>query len=55
MKSVKKPIDTDEKWHSQSWIAELEGKWVDSKSAEEMIFDIKSSRTKSSRAEIELG
>lgn len=34
--------------HSKTWIDELEGKWIDSKCAEDMIADIKSSRTKNS-------
>ena len=34
--------------HSNSWVDELEGKWVDSRSVEEMISDIRSSRTHNS-------
>ena len=33
---------------SKNWVDELEGKWVDSRSVEEMISDIKSSRTNNS-------
>ena len=33
---------------SINWVDELEGKWIDSKSADDMINDIRSARTKNS-------
>ena len=33
---------------SKNWVDELEGKWIDSKSADDMINDIRSARTKNS-------
>ena len=33
---------------SKNWVDELEGKWIDSKSVDEMISDIRSSRTNNS-------
>ena len=33
---------------SINWVDELEGKWIDSKSVDEMISDIRSSRTNNS-------
>ena len=33
---------------SLNWVDELEGKWIDSKSADDMINDIRSARTKNS-------
>ena len=33
---------------SLNWVDELEGKWIDSKSVDEMISDIRSSRTNNS-------
>ena len=30
---------------SKNWVDELEGKWIDSKSADEMVSDIRSART----------
>ena len=34
---------------SMNWVDELEGKWIDSRSADEMISDIRSARTNNSR------
>ena len=33
---------------SINWVDELEGKWIDSKSADEMVSDIRSARTNNS-------
>lgn len=33
---------------SMNWVDELEGKWIDSRSADEMISDIRSARTNNS-------
>ena len=33
---------------SKNWVDELEGKWIDSKSVDEMLSDIRSSRTNNS-------
>ena len=33
---------------SKNWVDELEGKWIDSKSADEMVSDIRSARTNNS-------
>ena len=31
--------------HSDSWVSEFEGKWIDSKSADEMVMDLRNART----------
>ena len=46
MRVAKSRINISVNKRSKAWIDELEGKWGDDKSVEEMISDIKSSRTK---------
>lgn len=50
MKAVrsKYSISIDTNKHINTWVDEFEGKWVDDKSADMMIGDIKSARTKNS-------
>lgn len=35
-----------------SWVSEFEGKWLDCKSADEMVADIRSSRTKNTEVKL---
>lgn len=43
-----KPIETN-----VSWVSQFEGQWKDSKSAEEMVMDLRRSRTRNHFARIE--
>lgn len=48
MKSVRSKYSIDTNNHIKTWVDELEGKWVDDKSAELMVEDIRSARTRNS-------
>lgn len=48
MKAVRSKYGIDTSSHINTWVDELEGKWVDDKSADMMIEDIKSARTRNS-------
>ena len=48
MRVARSKINIGVSTESKNWVDELEGKWVDSRSVEEMICDIKSSRTNNS-------
>lgn len=48
MKAVRSKYGIDTNGHISTWVDELEGKWIDDKSADMMIEDIKSARTRNS-------
>ena len=48
MRVAHSKIGIKKKKKSINWVDELEGKWIDSKSVDEMISDIRSSRTNNS-------
>lgn len=48
MKAVRSKYGIETSSHISTWVDELEGKWVDDKSADMMIEDIKSARTRNS-------
>ena len=48
MRFARSPINIGVNKKSINWVDELEGKWIDSKSADDMINDIRSARTKNS-------
>lgn len=48
MKSAVSKVKTASVETEVSWVDQFEGKWVDSKSAEEMVADIRNSRTQNS-------
>lgn len=45
MRATTAKLRTKTKEVNTSWVSQFDGKWTDSKSAEEMIDDIKNSRT----------
>lgn len=48
MKAVRSKYGINTNGNISTWVDELEGKWIDDKSAEMMIEDIKSARTSNS-------
>ena len=48
MRFARSKINVGVSKKSINWVDELEGKWIDSKSADDMINDIRSARTKNS-------
>ena len=48
MRFARSKINVGVNKKSINWVDELEGKWIDSKSADDMINDIRSARTKNS-------
>lgn len=48
MKAVRSKYGINTNGNISTWVDELEGKWVDDKSADMMIEDIKSARTRNS-------
>ena len=48
MRVARSKINVGVSKKSINWVDELEGKWIDSKSADDMINDIRSARTKNS-------
>lgn len=45
MRSAADQIKIKTKEASPSWVAQFEGKWIDSRSADEMVADLRQSRT----------
>ena len=48
MRVAHSKINIEVRKKSLNWVDELEGKWIDSKSADEMVSDIRSARTNNS-------
>ena len=48
MRFARSKINVGVSKKSINWVDELEGKWIDSKSADEMVSDIRSARTNNS-------
>lgn len=48
MRSAKSMLNVNSHTQETSWVSQFEGKWEDSKSADEMVADLRRSRTSNS-------
>lgn len=48
MRSAKSMLNVNRQTQESSWVSQFEGKWADSKSADDMVADLRRSRTSNS-------
>lgn len=52
MRSAKSMLNVSSHAQNASWVSQFEGKWEDSKSADEMVADLRRSRTRNSEVRL---